>query len=434
MPEPTPVALLAFIKETYDRDELETLCFQLSVQYDDLEGESREAKARELIEYMGRNGRLPELRAELARERPQKYREKFGEPIVAKPVATAPPMARSARGVPVWVWAVGALAVVALVVWGATGFGGNGDSTLDPTQPPTQAVEGETPAEGAATPGSVQIDGPSDTSGIVHNYHSIYVRNAAELYSFDNNQEKLREALSGWGGELVACELAQASTDPANQQRLEAAAAIVNGHGCEGVVASAPGVATTSASVPTYGERDGSDPSGFVRKYQSIYVRTAAELYSFDNNQEKLREALSGWGGELVACELAEASSDPGDQQRLVAAATIINGQGCGGKAIRTLSPTPTLASPARAEVTIEDFEFSPRSLTVRVGTTVVWTHEGHATHTVSADDGTFNSGSLSGGEHFEFTFDTVGTYAYYCQLYGAPGEEGMSGSIWVTE
>ena len=337
MPEPTPVALLAFIKETYDRDELETLCFQLSVQYDDLEGESREAKARELIEYMGRNGRLPELRAELARERPQKYREKFGEPIVAKPVATAPPMARSARGVPVWVWAVGALAVVALVVWGATGFGGNGDSTLDPTQPPTQAVEGETPAEGAATPGSVLIDGPSDTSGIVHNYHSIYVRNAAELYSFDNNQEKLREA-------------------------------------------------------------------------------------------------LSGWGGELVACELAEASSDPGDQQRLVAAATIINGQGCGGKAIRTLSPTPTLASPARAEVTIEDFEFSPRSLTVRVGTTVVWTHEGHATHTVSADDGTFNSGSLSGGEHFEFTFDTVGTYAYYCQLYGAPGEEGMSGSIWVTE
>lgn len=76
-------------------------------------------------------------------------------------------------------------------------------------------------------------------------------------------------------------------------------------------------------------EYTGADPSGTFPEYQAIYVRNAAELYAFDLNQEKLRAALSGWGGDAVACELAQASTDPADQQRLVAAATIVNGTGC---------------------------------------------------------------------------------------------------------
>jgi len=74
----------------------------------------------------------------------------------------------------------------------------------------------------------------------------------------------------------------------------------------------------------------GADPSGLFPEYQAIYVRNAAELYAFDNNQEKLRSALGGWGGDAVACELAQTSIDPADQQRLIAAATIVNGTGCG--------------------------------------------------------------------------------------------------------
>ena len=42
----------------------------------------------------------------------------------------------------------------------------------------------------------------------------------------------------------------------------------------------------------------GADPSGLFPEYQAIYVRNAAELYAFDNNQEKLRIALDGWGGD----------------------------------------------------------------------------------------------------------------------------------------
>ena len=70
----------------------------------------------------------------------------------------------------------------------------------------------------------------------------------------------------------------------------------------------------------------GSDPSGLVENYQAIFIRNAAEVSSWDTNQEKVRLALSGWGGDALACELAQTSADPGEQARLVAGATIVNG------------------------------------------------------------------------------------------------------------
>lgn len=86
----------------------------------------------------------------------------------------------------------------------------------------------------------------------------------------------------------------------------------------------------------------GVDPSGLVPEYQGMYVRNAAELYAFDNNQEKLRTALSGWGGDALACQLAQSSIDQGEQARFVAAATIVNGQGCTGLA----APAPGAVAP----------------------------------------------------------------------------------------
>ncbi|MBP8948332.1 MAG: hypothetical protein KBG73_05780 [Candidatus Promineofilum sp.] len=94
----------------------------------------------------------------------------------------------------------------------------------------------------------------------------------------------------------------------------------------------------------------GSDPSGLVPNYQAIFIRNAAEVYSWDNNQEKLRLALSGWGGDALACELAQTPVDAGDQARLVAAATIVNGQGCAGLAAApdTTAPGVTAALPGQ--------------------------------------------------------------------------------------
>ena len=74
-------------------------------------------------------------------------------------------------------------------------------------------------------------------------------------------------------------------------------------------------------------------------------------------------------------------------------------------------------AGPARAETTkevsITDTGFSPSSLEVESGDTVVWTNDGSATHDVSADDGTFQSGPMAPAQSFTFTFETNGTYVY---------------------
>ncbi len=84
-------------------------------------------------------------------------------------------------------------------------------------------------------------------------------------------------------------------------------------------------------------------------------------------------------------------------------------------------------------EVGIEDSRFTPGEVTINVGDTVVWTSSASFNHTVTSDDGTFSSGTLSGGNSFDFTFTEPGTYAYYCDFHGGPGGTGMSGVITVN-
>jgi amicyanin len=65
--------------------------------------------------------------------------------------------------------------------------------------------------------------------------------------------------------------------------------------------------------------------------------------------------------------------------------------------------------------VTIKDFEFTPSTLTIKVGDAVTWTNNGPSTHTVTADDGSFESGNLSKGKTFSHTFNAAGTFSYHC-------------------
>ncbi len=58
---------------------------------------------------------------------------------------------------------------------------------------------------------------------------------------------------------------------------------------------------------------------------------------------------------------------------------------------------------------------FSPSTLTVKVGDTIAWTNTGSLVHTITADDGSFDSGLLNTGESWSHTFGTPGTYAYHC-------------------
>lgn len=81
-------------------------------------------------------------------------------------------------------------------------------------------------------------------------------------------------------------------------------------------------------------------------------------------------------------------------------------------------TPTATEASASGNSVTIANFAFSPQSLTVKVGTKVTWTNNDVATHTVTATNKAFDSGPLSNGKTFSFTFTKAGTYTYGCSIH----------------
>jgi tetratricopeptide (TPR) repeat protein len=74
-----------FISTYYDLEETRTLCLDLGVKYDDLPGEGRGAKVRELVRWMARRGRLDQLLDKLRRERPATADQLDAGPYVPPP-------------------------------------------------------------------------------------------------------------------------------------------------------------------------------------------------------------------------------------------------------------------------------------------------------------------------------------------------------------
>lgn len=87
-----------------------------------------------------------------------------------------------------------------------------------------------------------------------------------------------------------------------------------------------------------------------------------------------------------------------------------------------------TAMAQGTASVAIVDFAFDPGSVSVAAGGTVTWTNQGATVHTVSADDGSFESGSLDPGATFSFTFNSPGTVSYHCNFHS-----NMVGSVTVS-
>ena len=83
--------------------------------------------------------------------------------------------------------------------------------------------------------------------------------------------------------------------------------------------------------------------------------------------------------------------------------------------------------------VTMKDFEFEPKTVTIAAGSTVTWVNSGTKKHSATADDGSFDTGLLTAGQSKAVKFDKPGTFQYYCQLHGGPNGDGMSATIVVT-
>jgi plastocyanin len=93
--------------------------------------------------------------------------------------------------------------------------------------------------------------------------------------------------------------------------------------------------------------------------------------------------------------------------------------------------------------ITIKLIAFTPTRIEVPVGGTVTWRHDDVATHTVTSGrveqtggtatatpDGTFDSGNISKGQDFKFTFAEPGEFPFFCAVHPAT----MTGVIAVTQ
>ena len=72
----------------------------------------------------------------------------------------------------------------------------------------------------------------------------------------------------------------------------------------------------------------------------------------------------------------------------------------------------------ATAEVKIDNLSFGPGTVTVAVGTTVVWTNRDDIPHTVVSTDGVFKSKVLDTDEKFSYTFTKAGAFPYFCSIH----------------
>jgi len=87
------------------------------------------------------------------------------------------------------------------------------------------------------------------------------------------------------------------------------------------------------------------------------------------------------------------------------------------GKDSQTGESAPVIAT--KTEVVIDNFHFSPNTLTLSAGATAPWVNHDNVPHVVSSADNQFkNSTVLKTGLTFSHTFVATGTYSYFCSIH----------------
>jgi plastocyanin len=88
---------------------------------------------------------------------------------------------------------------------------------------------------------------------------------------------------------------------------------------------------------------------------------------------------------------------------------------------VQAVSSPEADAAPGPVMVKVADMPpgqptgYEPAEVSVKVGQMVKWKNEGQEAHTVTAEDGSFDSGSMAPGAEFQFTFSQPGTFAHTC-------------------
>lgn len=98
----------------------------------------------------------------------------------------------------------------------------------------------------------------------------------------------------------------------------------------------------------------------------------------------------------------------------LMLAFVVIFGTGAGCNNNKTSTPIST------SDVTINNFAFNPKTISIGKDTVVTWTNNDTTAHQVESDGNLpeLISGEIGPTETFVFTFDQVGTFNYHCKIH----------------
>ena len=92
-------------------------------------------------------------------------------------------------------------------------------------------------------------------------------------------------------------------------------------------------------------------------------------------------------------------------------------------------APAPSGALGRSVKVEIVDFAYGPDPAQVESGGKVIWQNMDSAPHTATADDGSFDTGTLEEGKLKSESFKEAGTYTYFCEIHPT-----MHGSVEVID
>jgi plastocyanin len=106
---------------------------------------------------------------------------------------------------------------------------------------------------------------------------------------------------------------------------------------------------------------------------------------------------------------------------------------GCLSTAIEYRSTQIAASAQTGNQVTIINYQFEPKKLTVTEGATVTWINK-EGVHTVRSDSDVFISKTLKAGDSFQYQFTKAGTYPYHCSFHGGSGGEKMAGVVVVVK
>ena len=95
---------------------------------------------------------------------------------------------------------------------------------------------------------------------------------------------------------------------------------------------------------------------------------------------------------------------------------------GCSKKSNNSNPVAPTGTSNTN-QVVMQNASYVPQNITVSKGTIVTWTNKDSFDHTVTSGtpghpSGLFDSGNIGPNGTYSYTFDSTGTYAYYCKIH----------------